>query len=502
MCSAVPSPLSPSPEKSSSTRSRAGTLTLTWKTLKSIRTSPKKTIDSTPVDFKHLVHFSPDSGVAFSATGLIDSPILSRCSNTASDDELSNPSSPTNPNSPTMSMTPEPSSPPLFPTRTVSAMAIGTPLQTQSSDTPLSRSLGTGITQSDVTLRNADNAPFRTIRQTRTETVMSPPPPTPRSPPQANMRTLKTSRSKSMFFEGDMPGQPRTASPVPKSSRFMWGRRAHSLVPGVDVDDGQDTPPPRRATTSNSSPFNSPFSKKKGKGKSKLPSDPPWFYRKKTKKETNQALLGQKPGTFVVRPSQSKPGNFAISVVHRGGLKEEQMVVWHGMIFSSHCNPLTYRLGTESRAQFESLEALVSHFQRIPYTSFDNGRISLCLGGPIEKIKKKNSKSGGVKSVAGTHQFIPRVSTVPPDHSPLGAVADAAPQAGSQQLGARSPHQQAFVDAQQRREEHKVRSPPPPKSLQLKLAKQNEYRARTMSTPSNPRSPQSSAGGDKSQTLR
>ena len=190
--------------------------------------------------------------------------------------------------------------------------------------------------------------------------------------------------------------------------------RAHSSTDSAYSSAGQQMfvlagdVPARRSTTGTSSPFlspfSSPFSKRTGKKKPPPKADPAWLKPSWSKKDAVKAMVGKPVGTFVVRSSASRPGSFAISVVHKQSTALDQMHVWHGLILRSETEPIRYRLGTVKGGIFASLVELVTHFQKIPYT-FDEGRPCILVSNSPRKLKlKRNSKL--------------QLTTVPPDHTP------------------------------------------------------------------------------------
>ena len=95
-------------------------------------------------------------------------------------------------------------------------------------------------------------------------------------------------------------------------------------------------------------------------------SSQPWFRKKFTRKQVAQTLLDTPPGSFIVRPSSTKKGAFALSVKMAGGRLANYLLI----PIQDGDGPPKYQLGRKKDKTFDSVVDLVTDLTK-------NGKLTL-----------------------------------------------------------------------------------------------------------------------------
>lgn len=95
----------------------------------------------------------------------------------------------------------------------------------------------------------------------------------------------------------------------------------------------------------------------------------PWFRGKQQREEAEAELLGQSPGSFVVRVSTTEPGHYAISTVQFRGQMDHQLILPSRAGSNGEAAPgnTRYRLGTYSKELFNTIPKLCAYYIDRPY---------------------------------------------------------------------------------------------------------------------------------------
>ncbi|XP_053408492.1 uncharacterized protein LOC123559656 isoform X2 [Mercenaria mercenaria] len=111
--------------------------------------------------------------------------------------------------------------------------------------------------------------------------------------------------------------------------------------------------------------------------------DYPWFFGKLPREDANELLRHQPDGTFLMRESETRPGNFVISV--RYGQHKDGVI--HSLISSKH-GTFFLQLGSNKDTTFETLSDLLEYCTR--YQVFIYGMLTA----PLNKFELEKAKDG------------------------------------------------------------------------------------------------------------
>lgn len=100
-----------------------------------------------------------------------------------------------------------------------------------------------------------------------------------------------------------------------------------------------------------------------------LLSKQPWFRGFQVRNEAETELRPQRPGSFVVRVSQSQPGHYAISAIQADGAFEHMLILPTVARTPGAPGNTRYRLGSKSLNLFNTVPKLIAYYNNHPYHS-------------------------------------------------------------------------------------------------------------------------------------